>query len=237
MQRHTLNRLQTQPQGFTLIELLVVVAIISLLAAILFPVFARVRENARRASCQSNVEQILLGIMQYTQDYDERYMPMYTSPPAVYWPKMVEPYLKSTQVYNCPSATGASYSVITNVYPYYGLNTQLFEYNGTASGPPKGIAAGFVENPSETVLMADSENIGSKTGNPRVNPQGFSLVPGYNQPWDYPQYRHLETTTVGFFDGHVKAMRKADLEKVASSENGHTFASNDDSRFVLWNQY
>src|SRR5687767_6194063 len=59
--------------GFTLIELLVVIAIIAILAAILFPVFARARENARRASCQSNLKQVGLGFVQYTQDYDERY--------------------------------------------------------------------------------------------------------------------------------------------------------------------
>jgi prepilin-type N-terminal cleavage/methylation domain-containing protein len=59
-------------RAFTLIELLVVIAIIALLAAILFPVFARARENARRASCQSNMKQIGLGILQYAQDNDER---------------------------------------------------------------------------------------------------------------------------------------------------------------------
>ena len=63
--------------AFTLIELLVVIAIIAILAAILFPVFARARENARRTSCLSNIKQLGLGIMQYTQDYDERY-PMYS---------------------------------------------------------------------------------------------------------------------------------------------------------------
>ena len=69
--------------GFTLIELLVVIAIIAILAAILFPVFARARENARRTSCVSNLKQIGLGIMQYTQDYDERYpLPVW----QVTWP-------------------------------------------------------------------------------------------------------------------------------------------------------
>src|SRR5687767_15336393 len=58
--------------GFTLIELLVVIAIIAILAAILFPVFARARENARRTSCASNLKQISLGFLQYAQDYDER---------------------------------------------------------------------------------------------------------------------------------------------------------------------
>ena len=58
--------------AFTLIELLVIIAIIAILAAILFPVFSRARENARRASCQSNLKQIGLGMLQYAQDYDEQ---------------------------------------------------------------------------------------------------------------------------------------------------------------------
>src|SRR5215217_2450512 len=66
-----LERRSRPSKGFTLIELLVVIAIIALLAAILFPVFGRARENARRSSCQSNLKQMGLAIMQYTQDYDE----------------------------------------------------------------------------------------------------------------------------------------------------------------------
>jgi prepilin-type N-terminal cleavage/methylation domain-containing protein/prepilin-type processing-associated H-X9-DG protein len=91
-------------RGFTLIELLVVIAIIAILAAILFPVFARARENARRSSCQSNMKQIGLGLMQYTQDYDERF-PNGIAPGTVgfNWAGQVMPYIKSTQIFVCPS--------------------------------------------------------------------------------------------------------------------------------------
>ena len=87
--------------GFTLIELLVVIAIIAILASILFPVFSRARENARRASCQSNLKQIALGIVQYNQDYDGRYPAVaaglggaapYTDPYG--WASSTQPYLK-----------------------------------------------------------------------------------------------------------------------------------------------
>src|SRR5687767_13552480 len=122
------------PRGFTLIELLVVIAIIAILAAILFPVFARARENARRASCQSNLKQIALGMIQYTQDYDERlplmfYMRNMTYLPAgdpgqlpnpmtydsnvtggnfvTSWVDEIQPYVKSQQIFACPSDSKA----------------------------------------------------------------------------------------------------------------------------------
>jgi prepilin-type N-terminal cleavage/methylation domain-containing protein/prepilin-type processing-associated H-X9-DG protein len=80
MERHNNSRTHRQRQGFTLIELLVVIAIIAILAAILFPVFARARENARRASCMSNLKQIGLGMMMYVQDYDDHYAPSVVGP-------------------------------------------------------------------------------------------------------------------------------------------------------------
>ena len=103
--------MKNQKSAFTLIELLVVIAIIAILAAILFPVFARARENARRSSCQSNLKQIGLGFMQYTQDYDEKFPLRHHDPSSNSsalanstgaWVQL-QPYIKSQQVYQCPS--------------------------------------------------------------------------------------------------------------------------------------
>jgi prepilin-type N-terminal cleavage/methylation domain-containing protein len=87
-------------KAFTLIELLVVIAIIAILAAILFPVFARARENARRASCTSNLKQISLGILQYVEDYDGRFPP-YQDAGVM---GLIFPYVKSAQIFRCPSS-------------------------------------------------------------------------------------------------------------------------------------
>ncbi len=117
-------------RGFTLIELLVVIAIISILASMLFPAFSTAREKARQIVCSSNLRQIGMGSLQYTQDYDERYAVgypfWYTTtpvPPAnQYLNVVLDPYIKSSQVWVCPSWTGrysalypVNYSFVTSI--------------------------------------------------------------------------------------------------------------------------
>lgn len=104
-QIHGLDRKKMRPRrGFTLIELLIVIAIIAILAAILFPVFARARENARRASCASNLKQLGLAMTMYAQDYDETY------PLSYKWDGLISPYTtyksvwgKASALFQCPS--------------------------------------------------------------------------------------------------------------------------------------
>jgi prepilin-type N-terminal cleavage/methylation domain-containing protein/prepilin-type processing-associated H-X9-DG protein len=215
--------------GFTLIELLVVIAIIAILASILFPVFARARENARRSSCQSNLKQIGLGVMQYTQDYDERYMPMYNGGDGLcYWPYLVQPYLKSTQIFNCPSASDAIYTGAKDSFGAdYGLNTQLFDDVSPSSGSI-GRAMTSINEVAATVLATDSLNV-TRSGPTALDGNAY-FAPNAN-----PQYRHLETTNVLFADGHVKSMRKGSLEATAPTENGTTLTGYE--TYILWNQY
>src|SRR5579862_613035 len=99
--------LRSSRSAFTLIELLVVIAIIAILAAILFPVFARARESARRTSCLSNVKETDLACLMYVQDYDETLPTMVrdvsTNPvPTIDFPTLLQPYIKNTQIFYCP---------------------------------------------------------------------------------------------------------------------------------------
>ncbi len=113
--------------AFTLIELLVVIAIIAILAAILFPVFQKVRENARRTACLSNTKQLGLGFIQYTQDFDEQLPYCFYGKPQG-WAGHLYPYVKSTGVFKCPDDSTNTYSSAGNnpaVPVSYAMNQDL----------------------------------------------------------------------------------------------------------------
>lgn len=228
-------------RGFTLIELLVVIAIIAILAAILFPVFARARENARRASCQSNLKQIGLGIMQYTQDYDEKF-PLYNYNTDMRgWVERVQPYLKSVQVLQCPSEptggpTGFPSSVITD----YGYNLWMGYDDHTANNiTAKFLSIAAYTNPSLTVMVMDhTTNNGSRWVTGVVKTDGtydncagttpcapglakFTTITGDTAP----ARRHLDGQNFVFADGHVKWYKAATDTQSAAVYNVGTFAS------------
>ena len=203
--KHSKIRCKSGNSGFTLIELLVVIAIIAILAAILFPVFARARENARRSSCQSNLKQIGLAIAQYSQDYDEQMLRALSfsnvagAGPNRHWASAVQPYLKSEQIMRCPSDpidtaqnlpfTGTSgtgtitqgsgyWAGITPFRISYGYNANLMGSNtGIASGTAPSITLAALTNPTQTVMMCDIGTIPNTTPPPQwvVKPASYIL--------------------------------------------------------------
>jgi len=218
--------------GFTLIEILVVVAIIALLAAILFPVFGRARENARRASCMSNLKQIMLGVMMYTQDYDER-LPIlvstdYPGSRVMPWFQRLVPYIKSSQLFQCPSDNNTTERLQDAVpsaqrFPVsYAANS----YSTTGVGGSLNVAGRSLaefEHPSTTVYLSDAgaQSAGAsgiafnadgslkleKPGCPLLSAPFSSGATGTDNNWCGPNPRHLGMTNVGFYDGHVKALK------------------------------
>jgi prepilin-type N-terminal cleavage/methylation domain-containing protein/prepilin-type processing-associated H-X9-DG protein len=145
---------KSQKRGFTLIELLVVIAIIAILAAILFPVFQKVRENARRASCESNLHQLGLALIQYNQDADEKFPSGYYNSASnlvgygAGWAGEVYTYVKSTGVYKCPDDSTA----FNQGYPVsYAFNQNL--YGGGSTG-----TLSAVSSPASTVLLCEVQN-------------------------------------------------------------------------------
>jgi prepilin-type processing-associated H-X9-DG protein len=171
-----------------LIELLVVIAIIAILAAILFPVFARARENARRSSCQSNMKQFGLALIQYAQDYDSQWVPYYNlSGPGgsqVLWVTLTQPYVKNKQIFICPSQQPQPSAVAGDVSSYsitYGCYAPTlptaYDWDGVFMDPSAGCGGTFNEataaHVSNTIIMSDGIDGGTTTTSDE-NPNTYS---------------------------------------------------------------
>ena len=204
--------------GFTLIELLVVIAIIAILAAILFPVFARARENARKSSCQSSLKQLGMAAMQYVQDYDECYHFAYVMNPQVRFPELLQPYLKNMEVFVCPSDPDV-WVPVTGMRLSYICNYSLHPPGDSTTPTP--IRMAQVERPSETISLA--ENADGATSNREPDCQyhwgttGSQVSSGFNLWARVGLMRHVEGANYVFADGHVKWMNP----NTAKNENAH----------------
>lgn len=204
-----LFKLPKKRAGFTLIELLVVIAIIAILAAILFPAFARARENARRASCMSNLKQMALGMTQYAQDYDEKLLLQAIGTPNRDFGSILQPYLKSRQLFVCPSASGSQATTDTTaadgkdhvwVMPATSSTGVSDPFVGSygASGPLLNSAGGTslasIQNVSQTAMFFDAAwpDVGSVLDAKMSN-----------------SARHFDGYVFCFVDGHAKALQKS----------------------------
>ncbi len=207
-------------KGFTLVELLVVIAIIAILAAILFPVFSRAREQARKSSCLSNVRQLGLAAQMYTGDYDET-LPPYSvaTVPVAYWPNLLDPYVKNRMTWVCPSYERSVTNPSANASTY-GTNYAI-----------RGKALAEFGRSSEILLYADSE--GAYAGSPSKNAGCNGFTEGFLRVYDpveqamgtqtscktYLQTtagasdRHLGGSNVAFVDGHAKWVKQDTLIK------------------------
>ena len=211
-------------KGFTLIELLVVIAIIAILAAILFPVFAKAREKARQASCQSNQKQMGLGFIMYASDYDQRWASSHTIVTSTNsfgwatWTAAIYPYIKNNELYRCPSSAGSdTYGTSCEhcgldrnndrnrtYYPSdYTFNRVRNRANGNIVEGAWRIKETVVRAPSEFGVLADGRrSLLHFYDWARIQPNvdGRGCDPSFAG-------RHNDTVDVLYFDGHVKAYK------------------------------
>jgi prepilin-type N-terminal cleavage/methylation domain-containing protein len=238
-----LDAMQTESNNsdrgaFTLIELLVVIAIIAILAAMLLPALARAKEKAKASQCLSNERQILLANLMYSDENGSKCVVTYTYPPygreTTIWIQLIQPYLKSTNIFICPSRVGTPFELkIWTVFPVGVPTVTDYAINWFISGELSSyvdytfVRLTAVQKPAQVVFITDSGTQpsaaqpklvtpstplklgGSILGDPAVGPGALCVVasPDVNPDWCGPMFRHHSRSDNGFVDGHVEPMK------------------------------
>jgi len=248
--------------GFTLIELLVVIAIIAILAAILFPVFAQARESARTASCLSNVKQLGLGMVMYSQDYDEKFPrnrfwwdpPGIGPPPTVLpdggcecsrnclnigWREVTLPYIKNHQIHRCPSNPNndiPSEERDKGFKVSYGTNGAIFHDSTPDASRRQVLSQAELKHPAEYIMLLESHwecnDLGDWVAR-KTDPEACQWGLGF----------HMHRGQKGilnwaFFDGHAKALKMAAVSRRNGPRLGpdtyNMFGREDDGNETFW---
>ena len=228
-------------RAFTLIEILVVIAIIGILAAILFPVFSRAREGARRVSCSSNLKQIGLGAMQYTQDNANILMRNWSgtdfgpsdATERYKWMDAIQPYIKNTKVFTCPSDSLNPPYIYRDGQNYgsYCINGAYFSEPVNVRRSPNIAHLSRIRDPSGTLWVTESHaesGANYSIGWPDVatNPTIDETVSP--RKFDRLIERHLGTLNVLYCDGHVKAVSLDQLAHKNAAETLTVFTIQND---------
>jgi len=197
-------------RGFSRVEAVALCGAALLSSALLIPAlaqtnpfdfFGNARENARRASCSNNLKQLALGVVQYEQDYDERMPPVSTpnknlGKDGFGWAGVIQPYIRSTTVYQCPSEKHPALDSPDPTKPNY----TDYWMNTRASG----LEIARMMSPSQTLLAGDGDG-GSPNSTARYNIA--SLPASWRTKSGSPARRHLDMANYAFLDGHVKLLK------------------------------
>jgi len=197
-------------RAFSRVEAVALCGVALLSSAILIPAlaqtnpfdfFGNARENARRASCSNNLKQISLGFIQYYQDYDGKMPPASTprrnAPNGSFgWANVLQPYFKSTQIFQCPSEKHP----MTNDPDPTKPNYTDYWMNSRASG----LEIAKIMSPSQTLLAGDGDG-GSPNSTARYNIG--ALPASWRTKSGSPARRHFDRANYAFLDGHVKLLK------------------------------